>query len=119
ATSARAMSASALRVTEIERLSRDIDGALRAIADAAERTRLAATGVTNAADANAHAVTTVSATLDAIARAAEGHAAAAEEVNASTQEQSAACEQMTSASVMLLSGSKELKQLVGGLRTRE
>jgi methyl-accepting chemotaxis protein len=55
--------------------------------------------------------------LELIARTAEGHATAAEEVNASTQQQSAACEQMTSASNVLLAGSTQLRELVGGLRT--
>ena len=57
-TSTRAMEASAGRVGEIERVSRDIDSALRVITDAAERTRVAAVGVTGAAEANAYAVTT-------------------------------------------------------------
>jgi methyl-accepting chemotaxis protein len=116
-TSARAMEASASRVGEIERVSRDIDGALRTISDAAERTRVAAVGVADAATANASAVTTAAGNLESIAKTAEGHAAAAEQVNASTQEQSAACEQMTSASNVLLAGSTQLRQLVGGLRT--
>lgn len=116
-TSARAMEASAGRVGEIERVSRDIDSALRTITDAAERTRVAAVGVTGAAEANAYAVTTAASSLESIAKTAEGHAAAAEQVNASTQEQSAACEQMTSASNVLLHGSTQLRELVGGLRT--
>ena len=116
-TSARAMEASAGRVGEIERVSRDIDSALRTITDAAERTRVAAVGVADAAHANASAVTTAAGSLESIAKTAEGHAAAAEQVNASTQEQSAACEQMTSASNVLLAGSTQLRQLVGGLRT--
>jgi methyl-accepting chemotaxis protein len=115
--SARAMEASAGRVGEIERVSRDIDSALRTITDAAERTRVAAVGVTAAAEANAFAVTSAAASLESIAKTAEGHAAAAEQVNASTQEQSAACEQMTSASNVLLHGSTQLRELVGGLRT--
>lgn len=116
-TSARAMEASAGRVVEIEKVSRDIDTALRTITDAAERTRVAAVGVTGAADANAFAVASAATSLESIARTAEGHAAAAEQVNASTQEQSAACEQMTSASNVLLHGSTQLRELVGGLRT--
>jgi methyl-accepting chemotaxis protein len=115
-TSARAMEASAGRVGEIERVSRDIDGALRTITDAAERTRVAAVGVTGAAEANSSAVTSATTSLESIAKTAEGHAAAAEQVNASTQEQSAACEQMTSASNVLLHGSTQLRELVGGLR---
>ena len=115
--STRAMEASAGRVGEIERVSRDIDSALRTIGDAAERTRVAAVGVTSAAEANAFAVTSAAASLESIAKTAEGHAAAAEDVNASTQQQSAACEQMTSASNVLLAGSTQLRELVGGLRT--
>jgi methyl-accepting chemotaxis protein len=114
--SSRAMEASAGRVGEIERVSRDIDAALRTITDAAERTRVAAVGVHGAAEANAVAVTSAATSLESIAKTAEGHAAAAEQVNASTQEQSAACEQMTSASNVLLAGSTQLKELVGGLR---
>jgi methyl-accepting chemotaxis protein len=117
ATSSRAMEASAGRVGEIERVSRDIDAALRTITDAAERTRIAAVGVTGAAEANAFAVNSAASSLESIAKTAEGHAAAAEQVNASTQEQSAACEQMTSASNVLLAGSTSLRELVGGLRT--
>ena len=116
-TSTRAMEASAGRVGEIERVSRDIDAALRTITDAAERTRIAAVGVTGAAEANAFAVNSAATSLESIAKTAEGHAAAAEQVNASTQEQSAACEQMTSASNVLLAGSTSLRELVGGLRT--
>ena len=116
-TSARAMEASAGRVGEIERVSRDIDAALRTITDAAEKTRVAAVGVTGAAEANVFAVTSAASSLESIAKTAEGHAAAAEQVNASTQEQSAACEQMTSASNVLLAGSTQLRELVGGLRT--
>ncbi|HVX42144.1 MAG TPA: methyl-accepting chemotaxis protein [Gemmatimonadaceae bacterium] len=115
--STRAMESSAGRVSEIETVSREIDEALRVISDAAERTRVAATGVTGAAEANAFAVNSVASSLEQIAKTAEGHAAAAEEVNASTQEQSAACEQMTSASNVLLHGSTQLRELVGGLRT--
>jgi methyl-accepting chemotaxis protein len=116
-TSTRAMEASAGRVGEIERVSRDIDSALSVITQAAERTRVAAVGVTGAAEANAFAVTTAASSLESIAKTAEGHAVAAEQVNASTQEQSAACEQMTSASNVLLAGSTQLRELVGGLRT--
>ena len=116
-TSARAMESGAQRVGEIERLSRDIDDALRIITDAASRTRSAANGVSQAAQQNAGAVASASAGLDAIAKTAENHAAAAQEVNASTEEQSAACEEMTSASNVLLQESTQLKDLVGGLKT--
>ncbi len=117
ATSARAMESGALRVVEIERVSREIDEALQIITDAASRTRNAAGGVSKAAEQNAGAVASASAGLDAIAKTAENHAAAAQEVNASTEEQSAACEEMTSASNMLLQESTQLKDLVGGLKT--
>ncbi|MGH7690258.1 MAG: methyl-accepting chemotaxis protein [Gemmatimonadaceae bacterium] len=116
-TSARAMESSAQRVGEIERVSREIDGALQIIADAASRTGHAASGVSKAAQQNAGAVASASTGLDAIARTAENHAAAAQEVNASTEEQSAACEEMTSASNLLLQESTQLKDLVGGLKT--
>ncbi|MGH7617359.1 MAG: methyl-accepting chemotaxis protein, partial [Gemmatimonadaceae bacterium] len=106
-TSTRAMESSAGRVVEIERVSRDIDIALRTITDAAERTRVAAVGVSGAAQANSFAVMSATTSLESIAKTAEGHAAAAEQVNASTQEQSAACEQMTSASNVLLAGSTQ------------
>jgi len=115
--SAKAMEASAGRVGEIERVSRNIDNALRTITDAAERTRVAAVGVKGAAEANASAVSSAAFSLESIAKTAESHAAAAEQVNASTQEQRAACEQMTSASNVLLLGSTQLRELVGGLRT--
>jgi methyl-accepting chemotaxis protein len=117
ASGSRAMETSAARVAEIETVSRDIDAALAAIAEAAERTRLAASGVTSAAGANASAATTAATGIQSISRTAEGHAAAAHQVNVSTEEQSAACEEMTSASTHLLEGSRELKLLVGGLRT--
>src|SRR6185503_19607702 len=61
--STRAMESSAGRVGEIERVSRDIDDALRTISDAAERTRVAAVGVTGAAEANAFAVTGAASSL--------------------------------------------------------
>jgi methyl-accepting chemotaxis protein len=114
--SAKAMEVSAGRVGEIELVSRNIDNALRTISDAAELTRVAAIGVKGAAEANASAVSSAATNLESIAKTAENHAAAAEQVNASTQEQSAACEQMTSASNILLQGSTQLRELVGGLR---
>ncbi len=113
----RAMEASAGRMAEIETVSRDLDAALLSIVEAAERTRRAASGVRNAAGANAEAATSAASGIQSISRTAEAHAAAAQQVNASTEEQSAACEQMSSASSHLLAGSRELKLLVGGLRT--
>jgi methyl-accepting chemotaxis protein len=118
ATTARAMEAGASRVGEIERVSRDIDAALRTITAAAERTRDAASSVTQSAERNVEVVATAAHGVESIARTAEGHAAAAQQVSASTQEQSAACEQMSSASTQLLAGSTQLRELVGGLKTQ-
>jgi methyl-accepting chemotaxis protein len=115
--SSLAMEASATRVGEIETVSHDIDEALRIIASAAERTRVAASGVSAAAATHVDAARSAGAVIQSISRAAEGHAAAAQEVNAATEEQSAACEQMTSASTHLLESSTGLKELVGGLKT--
>jgi methyl-accepting chemotaxis protein len=117
ATTTKAMEAGASRVGEIERVSRDIDSALRTITAAAERTRDAASSVTQAAERNVGVVETAARGVESIARTAESHAAAAQEVSASTQEQSAACEQMSSASTQLLAGSTQLRELVGGLKT--
>ena len=50
-------------------------------------------------------------------RTAEGQATAAMQVSASTEEQSAACEEMTNASSQLLHGSRQLRGLVGELKT--
>lgn len=115
--SSRAMESSASRVAEIERVSHDIDEALGAISKSAERTRVAAGGVTSAAEANVEAAASAASGIQSISRTAESHAAAAQEVNASTEEQSAACEEMTSSSNHLLESSKELRTLVGGLKT--
>ncbi len=112
-----AMQVGVTRVGEIERVSRDIDAALSSIGSAAERTRLAASQVTEAAEQNMDMVETAAGGISAIARTAEGHAAAAEEVSASTEEQSAACEEMSSASSLLLHSSTQLRNLVGGLKT--
>ena len=114
----QAMQAGAMRVREIQRLSRDIDAALSAIAESAKHTLLAAGDVTVAADENVNAVLGASTGITQAARTAEGHAAAAEEVSASTQQQSAACEEMSSASSSLLSGASRLREIVSGLRTR-
>jgi methyl-accepting chemotaxis protein len=113
----RAMESGAARVAEIETVSKDIDAALLTIAEAATRTRVAATGVTSAAGLNADAATTAASGITSISRTAEGHAAAAQQVNASTEQQSIACGQMSSASAQLLEGSRELRLLVGGLKT--
>ena len=116
-TTTRAMEGTSSHVAEIERVGRDLNGALATIAAAAERTREGAAAVTSAAQENVRAVEGAAQNLGLIARTAEGHAAAAMQVSASTEEQSAACEQMTSASGQLLVGSRQLKGLVGELRT--
>lgn len=116
-TTTRAMEGSSAHVGEIERVGRDLNGALATIAGAAERTRQSAAAVTSAAQENVRAVEGAVQNLGLIARTAEGHAAAAMQVSASTEEQSAACEQMKSASSELLVGSRQLKGLVGELRT--
>ncbi len=116
-TTTRAMEGSSAHVAEIERVGRDLNGALATIAAAAERTREGAAAVTSAAQENVRAVEGAVQNLGLIAKTAEGHAAAAMQVSASTEEQSAACEQMKSASSQLLVGSRQLKGLVGELRT--
>ena len=113
----QAMQSGVARVGEIERVSRDLDEALTTITAAAERTRLAAHGVTAAAAENSASAEQAASGLNSIARTAEAHAATAEEVSASTEEQSAACEEMSSASSQLLAGSQQLRELVGGLKT--
>ena len=111
----RAMEAGVSHVDEIVGVSRDVDAALSAITDAAERTRQAAGSTAEKAERNAHIVASAGKSVQSVARTAEGYAAAAQEVSASTQEQSAACEQMSSASTQLLQGSVQLRTLVGGL----
>jgi methyl-accepting chemotaxis protein len=117
-TTSRAMENSASYVSEIERVGRDLNGALATIVAAAERTRHSAASVSSSAEENVRAVEGAAENLALVAKTAEGHAAAAMQVSASTEEQSAACEQMTSASTLLLSGSRQLKGLVGELRTQ-
>jgi methyl-accepting chemotaxis protein len=116
-TTSKAMEGSAAHVGEIERVGRELSGALSTIVAAAERTRNSAASVTSSAHENVKAVEGAVQNLGLVAKTAEGHAAAAMQVSASTEEQSAACEQMTSASTQLLSGSHQLKLLVGELRT--
>ena len=111
------MTAGVSRVGEVEQLSREIDSALSAITDSAERTRGAAASLTDAAEANAEALGRVTGGIATIAKTAEQHAASAQEVSASTEEQSAACQEMTSASSMLLKSAMQLRDLVRGLRT--
>jgi len=116
-TTSRAMEGSAEHVAEIERVGRELNGALTTIVAAAERTRQSAATVSSSAQENVRAVEGAAENLGLVARTAEGHAAAAMQVSASTEDQSAACEQMTGASAQLLVGSRQLKGLVGGLRT--
>lgn len=116
-TTSLAMENSAASVFEIERVGRELDSALTTIVAAAERTREAAAAVTALADHNMRAVEGAVANLGLVTRTAEGQATAAMQVSASTEEQSAACEEMTSASSQLLQGSRELRGLVGELKT--
>jgi methyl-accepting chemotaxis protein len=116
-TTSRAMESSAASVCEIERVGRELDSALTTIVAAAERTREAAAVVTASAEQNMRAVEGAAENLGLVTRTAEGQATAAMQVSASTEEQSAACEEMTNASGELLHGSKQLRGLVGELRT--
>ncbi len=116
-TTSKAMEGTTAHVGEIERVGRELSGALSTIVTAAERTLYSAAAVTAAAHDNVDAVEEAVANLGLIAKTAEGHAAAAMQVSASTEEQSAACEQMTGASTQLLLGSRQLKGLVGELQT--
>jgi len=116
-TTSRAMESGAISVSEIERVGRELDGALSTIVKAAERTRQAAGAVTASAQENMRAVEGAASNLDMVTRTAEGQATAAMQVSASTEQQSAACEEMTSASSDLLQGSKQLRGLVGELKT--
>ena len=114
-----AMEAGVSKVGEIERVSLELDSALTTITASAERARLAAARVTDAANENATSIMSAVQGIAGISRTAEGHAAAAEEVCASAQEQSAACEEMNSASSELLAGSAKLRDLVRGLQGEE
>lgn len=116
-TTSRAMENSAASVCEIERVGRELDSALSTIVAAAERTRQAAAAVTASAEQNMQAVEGAAENLGLATRTAEGQATAAMQVSASTEEQSAACEEMTNASSQLLHGSRQLRGLVGELKT--
>jgi methyl-accepting chemotaxis protein len=113
----RAMENSAASVGEIERVSRELDSALSTIVAAAERTRQAAAAVTASAEQNVRAVEGAAQNLDMVTRTAAGQATAAMQVSTSTEQQSAACEEMTTASSNLLQGSRQLRGLVGELKT--
>jgi methyl-accepting chemotaxis protein len=112
----QAMKVGVARVREIESLSRDMDGALGTISEAAATMRSAASNVTEAASNNALAIDRAASGMSEIARTAENHATAAQEISASTEQQSASCQEMTSAAVTLLEESAQLRELVGGLR---
>jgi methyl-accepting chemotaxis protein len=116
-TTSQAMENSAASVLEIELVGRELDGALTTIVRAAERTREAAAAVTALADQNMRAVEDAATNLGLVTRTAEGQATAAMQVSASTEQQSAACDEMTSASSELLQGSRQLRGLVGELKT--
>jgi methyl-accepting chemotaxis protein len=116
-TTSLAMENSAASVCEIERVGRDLEGALTTIVAAAERTRQAAAAVTACAEQNMRAVEGAAENLGLVTRTAEGQATAAMQVSASTEQQSAACEEMTNASGQLLQGSRQLRGLVGELKT--
>jgi methyl-accepting chemotaxis protein len=116
-TTSRAMENSVASVGEIERVGRELDSALTTIVAAAERTRQAAAAVAASAEQNMQAVEGAAENLGAATRTAEGQATAAMQVSASTEEQSAACEEMTNASSQLLHGSRQLRGLVGELKT--
>jgi methyl-accepting chemotaxis protein len=116
-TTSRAMENSAASVFEIERVGRELDGALSTIVAAAERTRQAAAAVTASAEQNVRAVEGAAENLEMVTRTAAGQATAAMQVSASTEQQSAACEEMTTASSNLLQGSRQLRGLVGELKT--
>jgi methyl-accepting chemotaxis protein len=117
ASTTAAMRLGAERVAEIETVSQDIESALTAIVEAAERTRVAAKGVAETAQGNADAVEGAAISVMSIAKTAEEHATSAQQVSAATQEQSAACEQMTSATTQLLDTSTQLQSLVDNLKT--
>lgn len=113
----KAMNAGVSRVSEIERVARDIAAALVTVRGLAEQTRDVTGEVTTAAEETTAAVHNAVANLTIIARTAEAYAATAEQVGASTEEQSAACEEMTAASGDLLEGSHRLREIVGTLTT--
>jgi methyl-accepting chemotaxis protein len=113
----RAMAAGAGQVDEIERVAHAMEEALSGIAVAAERTRLAAAGVSEAAEANASAAVEAAGRVAAVARTAGAHAEAAEGVQAATVQQEGACGQVSEATGRLLESAGALRELVGGLRT--
>jgi methyl-accepting chemotaxis protein len=113
---ASAMEAGATHVEEIERVALAVEGALTTIADAAERTRVAADRVTGLAEGNASAAVEAATGVAAVAETAVEHAEAAEGVRAATLQQESACRLVAEATERLTGSAGELRSLVGGLR---
>ncbi len=113
---ALAMEAGATHVEEIERVAHAVEGALTTIADAAERTRVAADRVTGLAEGNATAAVEAASGVAAVAETAVVHAEAAEGVRAATLQQESACRLVAEATERRTGNAGELRSLVGGLR---
>ncbi|HEX2077850.1 MAG TPA: methyl-accepting chemotaxis protein [Longimicrobium sp.] len=113
---ASAMEAGASHVEEIERVAKAVEGALTTIADAAERTRVAADRVTGLAEGNASAAVEAATGVAAVAETAVVHAEAAEGVRSATLQQESACRLVAEATERLTGSAGELRSLVGGLR---
>lgn len=116
---ARAMTAGAAQVDEIERVAQQVEAALATILGAAERTRAAAESVTSAAEGNAAAAVEAAAGIAAVAETAEVHAETAEGVRAATTQQESACILVADATRRLIGSAAELRGLVGNLTVGE
>lgn len=116
---AKAMTAGAARVEEIEKVAEQIEAALATILHAAERTRAAAESVTDAAEGNAAAAVEAADGIAAVAETAVIHAEAADGVRAATTQQQSACELVADATTRLTANAAELRALVGNLRVGE
>jgi len=112
---ARAMTAGAAQVDEIERVAQQVEAALATILAAAERTRAAAESVTSAAEGNAAAAVDAASGIAAVAETAEVHAETAEGVRAATTQQESACLLVAEATRRLIGSAAELRGLVGNL----
>ncbi|HSU17242.1 methyl-accepting chemotaxis protein [Longimicrobium sp.] len=112
---ARAMTAGAAQVDEIERVAQQVEAALATILVAAERTRAAAESVTSAAEGNAAAAVDAASGIAAVAETAEVHAETAEGVRAATTQQESACILVADATRRLIGSAAELRGLVGNL----
>ncbi|HEX6748377.1 MAG TPA: methyl-accepting chemotaxis protein [Longimicrobium sp.] len=112
---ARAMTAGAAQVDEIERVAQQVEAALATILAAAERTRAAAESVTSAAEGNAAAAVDAASGIAAVAETAEVHAETAEGVRAATTQQESACLLVADATRRLIGSAAELRGLVGNL----